>query len=360
LNKLVLIFNYFKEAFHINRQNKNLYKPQLLLIALRVVLILFVGIGVYNWIGASNINSITHMRPDQILGFFFSQGFKLLAILVAYALISVVVEAGLLNMYKKAVLQGHTGTEDFKEGLSKYFIKLLLGDLLIILCYIISLPFYLILGIITLTAGLTLIPIVVGVFLTMWKISLVMNDTGIITAIKDSFGFAKRNFLPLAVLQIIHWAFTQGAGGGSGSGGNFNMPNSNSYNGNYSGEFDPGFGDGFMGVPGMEEVIRIIKIVIAVLLPVISIAVIAGSVIAMIFEVFFSLALFVAYKNDFKVEEKQSEICEVSSEILLEEQRQISGEFTETAAEENQEDLTASENDVEHIEQETRDEEVQQ
>lgn len=314
MNKLVLIFDYFKEAFHINKKNKSLYKPQLALIALKVFLFLFVGIGVYSWIGIENITSMTEMRPDQLFGFAFSQGFKLIGILLIYAFVTVVVEAGLLNMYKKAVTQGYIEAGDFKEGLSKYFVKLLLGELLILLCYILSLPFYLILGIITLTVGLTVIPIVVSVFLTMWKISLVMNDVGIIAAIKDSFGFAKRNFFPLAVLQIIHAAFIQGAsGGGGGGGGNINMPNTNNYNGN----FGQGFGNEIMGMPGMEEIIKVIKIVVAVLLPVISIAVIAGSIIAMIFEVFFSLTLFVAYKNGFKLEEQSVEIPEEPSEVML-------------------------------------------
>jgi hypothetical protein len=68
----------------------------------------------------------------------------------------------------------------------------------------------------------------------------------------------------------------------------------------------------------MEEVIRIVKLVVAILLPIVSIAIIAGSVIAMIFEVFFSLALFVAYKNDFKVEETHLLIEEPSPEESVE------------------------------------------
>lgn len=314
MNKFVLIFDYFKEAFHINKKNKSLYKPQFMLIAVKVLLLLFAGIGVYNWIGAGNIASLTAMGPEQILGFAFSLGFKLVAILLAYAIVSVIIESGLLNMYKKAVTQGYIEAGDFKEGLSKYFFKLLLGDVLIILCYILSLPFYLILGIISLTVGLTVIPILAGVFLSMWKVSLVMNDFGIVEAIKDSFRFAKRNFIPLTVLQIIHWAFSNGVNsGGSGGGSNFNFPSSNNSGSDYS----QNFGYDWTSVPGMEEVIRIIKIIIAVLLPIISIAVIASSVIAMIFEVFFSLTLFVAYKNDFKLEEKQLPVIEEATETSV-------------------------------------------
>ncbi|HYE11766.1 MAG TPA: hypothetical protein VEF53_16495, partial [Patescibacteria group bacterium] len=251
MNRLLLIFDYFKEAFHINKQNKALYKPQIALIAVDVLIILLVGISVYSWIGIENIRTLTEMGSSEILGFVLNQGFKVIAIILAYALISVILEAGLLNMYKKAVTQGYTEPGDFREGLSKYFVKLLLGKLLIFLCYIPALPFYLLIGIITLTVGLAVIPIVVGVFLTMWKVSLVMNDVGIIEALKDSFQFAKRNFMPLTVLQIIHWAFARGVsgGGGGGGGGNFNLPNTNGYNQGPG----QGFNNEFFNIPGAEQ-----------------------------------------------------------------------------------------------------------
>jgi hypothetical protein len=343
LNKLVLIFDYFKEAFHINKKNKSLYKPQIALIAVRVFIALFIGIGVYNWVAIGNITSMTTMRPDQILSFALSQGFKLIAIMLAYALISVIVESVLLNMYKKAVTQDHTDLGDFKEGITKYFLKLLLGEVLLILCYILLLPFYLLLGVVTLTVGLTVIPIVIGIFLTMWKISLVMNDIGIFVAAKDSFSFAKRNFIPLAVLQIIHWAFSNGVNSGGGSGGSGNISNA----GNFNNNFGEGFGNEFYNMPGMMEVIRIIKLVIAILLPIISIAIILGSIIAMIFEVFFSLALFVAYKNDFKVEERQ--IVQLEDPIEFEALENHEAEVVKTADEvDNQSDEEeASDKEVE-------------
>jgi hypothetical protein len=346
MNKLLLIFDYFKEAFRINKQNKALYKPQIALIAIDVLLILFVGIGVYNWIGIENISALTEMESSEIWGFALSQGFKIIAIILAYALISVIIESGLLNMYKKAVTQGYTEPGDFREGLSKYFIKLLLGKLLIFLCYIPALPFYLLLGIITLTVGLAVIPIIAGVFLTMWKVSLVMNDVGIIEALKDSFRFAKRNFMPLTVLQIIHWAFARGVsgGGGSGSGSNFSLPDTSGLNQGTGQDI----GNEFFNIPGAEQglefFIRIVKIMIAVLIPIISIAIIAASLIAMVFNVFFSLSLFVAYKNGFIVEETQLPLPEepealevndnIPSEELIAEDADIMADNEETNNEE--------------------------
>jgi hypothetical protein len=344
LNKIVLIFDYFKEAFRINKSNKSLYKPQIALIAVKVFMTLFVGIGVYNWVAIGKITSLTAMEPNQILGFMLSQGFKLLAIILAYALISIVVESGLLNMYKKAVTQGHTEAGDFKEGVSKYFFKLLLGEILIILCYIPILPIILILGIVTLTVGLTVIPLVIAVFLTMWKISLVMNDTGIFDAAKDSFSFAKRNFIPLTVLQIIHWAFSSGvSGGGSGGGGGSNISNINNIN-NGVGE---GLGNEVVNMPAMTEVIRIIKLVIVILLPVISIVIVTVSVIAMIFEVFFSLTLFVVYKNDFKIEEKQIVLLEEPTEAETPQNSEVEGFNEPDEVDNHSDEEEASDKEVE-------------
>jgi hypothetical protein len=199
LNKLGLIFDYFKEAFHLNKQNKALYKPQIALIVVKVLLFVLVGIGIYSWIGANNIYTMMRMQDWDILRFVLGLGLKLIWILAIYSLLSVLLDAGLLNMYKKTVMQGHTEPGDFKEGVSKYFFRLLAGQVLICICYLLLLPFYVILGLVTLTVGLTLIPIVASIFLTMWKISMVVNNSDIFTAIKDSSRFTKNNFFPLAV-----------------------------------------------------------------------------------------------------------------------------------------------------------------
>lgn len=302
MKKLLLIFDYFKEAFHLNKQNKALYVPQIVLIAVNVLLIVFVGIGVYRWIGVENINNLASMGFRGIIKFALSQGLKVLALVLLYSLISVAIEAGLLNMYKKVVLQGYTEKGDFKEGFSKYFLRLLAGSILIVICYILAMPFYLLIGLITLTVGFTVIPILAGIFLTMWKVSLVMNDKGIFSSIGDSFSFAKRNFIPVAFLQIIHWAFLGGAGGGRSGNFNFtqnigNTPDSTSLQ-------QPAVQQ------ALEQAVKIIKIVVAVIIPVAALATIGASIIIMIFEVFFSLALFVAYKNDFRIEEPKLETVE--------------------------------------------------
>ncbi|MGB7605558.1 MAG: hypothetical protein WBL93_08800 [Lutisporaceae bacterium] len=312
MKKLLLVFDYFKETFHLNKQNKSLYTPQIALIAINVLMMLAVGIGVYRWIGMENINNISSMEYTEIFRFLFNQGLKLLAMGLAYAFISVIVEAGLLNMYKSVVTQGYTEAGAFKQGVSKYFLRLLIGKLFILVCYILAIPFYLIIGLATLSVGLTVIPLVASIFLSMWKVSLVMNDKGIFGAIGDSFSFAAKNFIPLTFLQVIHFAFTKGASTGSSNGLNV-------YNNMQSMQSNPALGQSAIQI-NMEQVVEVVKIVIAVLIPIIALATIAVSIISIIFEVFFSLALFVAYKNGFKIEEvtpqviKTVELVEISEE----------------------------------------------
>ena len=124
--------------------------------------------------------------------------------------------------------------------------------------------------------------------------------------------------MPLAVLQIIHWTFAQGAvGGGSKGSFNFSFPNTGSLNqGNWQGS-----NNGLFNIPGAEGsfefFLRAAKIIIAVLIPIITIASISVSLIAMIFEVFFTFALFVAYKNGFKVEENHLPLIEEALEANI-------------------------------------------
>lgn len=281
MQKTCLIFDYFKEAFHVNKNNKKLYLPQIALIAFSALFIITVGLKVYSIVGNSEIYTY---NSEEVFSLLISNGIKALILLLFYGIISVIIESGLFNMYKEAVLSNGVSKGTFWEGVKKYSLKFLIGKLIVLLCWLIILPFYLVIGLLSLLIGLFLIPFIIGVFLTMWKVSLVMNDSGIITAFKDSFRFAKNNFIPLSILQIINWAFTKGS-----SSSNYNQFNySNTYE---VGELSPDF------------VARFTRIAIATLIPFVTIATVVTSLIKMIFEVFFSLVLFVTYKNGFKHEE---------------------------------------------------------
>ncbi|MDF2672266.1 MAG: conserved rane protein of unknown function [Clostridiales bacterium] len=296
MERIYSIFDYFKEAFQINRSNKNVYRPQFMFIGIRLLMLIGMGIWVYSWIDKININTFT---GEDALYFVIPYIITLVLILIAYGIISVILESGLYNMYKKAILLGKCEKTDFSEGVRKYFFKFFLGKIIIFLAWVVISPIYLITGVITLSLGFTLVPLLVDIFLTMWKISLVMNDSKLFDGFKDSFKFAKLNLLPLSILQIIHWAFVKGISS-SGSVGNFsNVGNTFNYRTN-TGDFPIPFKDINIDREQFVNIIlKITKIVIAVLIPVITIAALAAALVKMLFEVFFSLVLFIAYTNKF-------------------------------------------------------------
>jgi hypothetical protein len=296
MERIYSIFDYFKEAFQINRSNKNVYRPQFMFIGIRLLMLIGMGIWVYSWIDKININTFT---GEDALYFVIPYIITLVLILISYGIISVILESGLYNMYKKAILLGKCEKTDFSEGVRKYFFKFFLGKIIIFLAWVVISPIYLITGVITLSLGFTLVPLLVDIFLTMWKISLVMNDSKLFDGFKDSFKFAKLNLLPLSILQIIHWAFVKGISS-SGSVGNFsNVGNTFNYRTN-TGDFPIPFKDINIDREQFVNIIlKITKIVIAVLIPVITIAALAAALVKMLFEVFFSLVLFIAYTNKF-------------------------------------------------------------
>lgn len=276
-----LIFDYFKSAFHINRKNKKIYLPQIALIVLQVIMIVITSLSIYSLIGSLNLHMLD---DDMILNLLIEHGIKTSILLLIYGIVYVIIECGLFNIYKAAVLSNDISMKTFWDGVQKYFLKFLLGKIVVFISWVIILPLYAVVGVISLFIGFVLIPFIISVYLTMWKISLVMNDSSIISAFKDSFKFAKRNFIPLSVLQLIHWSFTK----------NYSYYNGNQFN--YSNSINIDRID-------TELVSSVLKFFIIGMIPFIVVSSIVTSLIHMIFEVFFSLALFVAYNNNFHNED---------------------------------------------------------
>ena len=295
-----LIFDYFKEAFRINRKNKMLYTPQIALIIIKLLMIIGVGTLAYLWVGGDQWHRFAShaVRPADLLPVLLTFGGGIIGISLTYIVATRIIEAGLYNMYKQCVVAGVVGSEDFWQGVNRYFVKFLLIDLLVILGWCFFAVFYVLIGIMTLSIGFAVVPMIIGIFLTMWKISLVMNDSGLFAALGDSLKFAKSNFIPLSVLQFVHWSFVgrfSNIGGGSGR-------NLFQWRGDGNAADMPRF-DGWMR-PNQDEifetVVKVIRLGIVILVPVITIATAVAALVEMVFEIFFSLALFVAYQNGFK------------------------------------------------------------
>lgn len=291
-----MLFDYFKETFRTNRANKELYGPQIALILVRMAAVAGMGIWLYIWLAGSEVQNFLVMGINSWQAFQIllrAAGFGALG-LVLWLLVVRLVEAGLYSMYKAAVLSGSVPPGTFRTGVARFFLPFVLGDLAIALIFLIISPIWLVVGFATLFIGFALFAIVAGVFLMFWKVSLVWNSRGIIEAVKDSFRFARRNLAGVTGLYIMRRAFSAPMGGGNPT---------ISYNFSSGG-----------GVPGEpitldpSDVLHWLRIGVSVLTPILVIVVAVYSLIKMIFDVFFGLALFVSYKHDFQPEGRGQDV----------------------------------------------------
>lgn len=308
MEKIALIFDYMKKAFRLNADNKGLYRPIVLLILLKATFFIIFGVMLYNF---------TLSLEDAILDweFFANFGIKtvggLLLMMVVVGIGSLIVEAGLYNMYRFVLEEGPLQQGVFSYGIRKYFWKFLFVNILVFIFWLLILIPYIIVGFVTLFIGFVLVPLIVSVFTIMWKIIIVVDGLGIMDSLKKSIRFAKQNFVPLTALIIIKQAFSAFGSGGGSTGGN-------------SSKFINDSRNEFMPVEGIEninpdaafrefftEALPFIKAAFYIMIPVITIAIVITSLIKMVFEVFFNLTLFVMY-----MEPKSPEKIELDKEVL--------------------------------------------
>lgn len=307
--KFLRLFDYFKAAYRINRQHKELYRPQIYLILLRGLLVLLTVFSLFDL--TERLIQLGDMAgSNQFMRIFWNEfsGLPLILILATLFILlfgSTYVEAGLYNMYYKLSIQDNDDA-DFIYGANRYFFPFLFGNIIIGLFWFFAIIPYVLLGLLTLTLGFTLIPLIVGVFLMVWKVALVSEQIGTFPAFGKSFSFGKRHFIPSSLLLMIKGSLsTLSGGGGSGGGGNtgsswqsnngdiFNLPST-------PGRFRP---DPFVETDWME-VLKIIGIAVTSVITVITVVV---GLIHMVFDIFFGLVFTQVYLDDWNVTVPESE-----------------------------------------------------
>lgn len=301
MEKIAIIFDYFKEAFRLNKVNKDLYKPQLVFIAIKTAMFVLLFMSIYGLIEKiSYVDSIDEVIGWSILGL----AGKMFALLLFMFIVAVIFEAGIFNMYKEVVINRTLKDGAFKEGVSKYLIKVFLVDMLTIIFWlVISVPYALI-GALTLSAGFVIIPIIIGIFTTMWKVSIIMDEIGVFDGLKASISFAKVNFWPLTAMVVIQNAFINISSGGSygksSSSNSLNWKMNENENNPIVKKLESLDNYGFDFQAALSQALPTIKSVFLIAVPVVSIAFIVFSIIRMIFTVFFSLSLFIMYDDKTK------------------------------------------------------------
>ncbi len=299
------LFDYFKLAFHLNNENRRLYLPQIVLIFLKAGLYLVFGVYLYRLMVSFGDSGFSW---EIIKSSFKSLVWRIGGIILFANLAAIVVEAGLFNMYKICIQKGKYEYGAFSEGVRKNFIRFLLADFLMILAWVLMLIPYIIIGILSLFAGFVLIPLLISIFTIMWKTSMAVEDVFVIEGFKRGYRFAKKHFVPLSVFVIIKTAFLFMQSGGSGGGSGGSSANASNWDWG-SKNLPPSITD---KVPdGLKtadisfheaymKALPYAKIGFYLLIPIISIAIIVGSLVRMVFEIFFGLATFVMYIENTK------------------------------------------------------------
>lgn len=309
------LFDYFKRAFHLNKENKELYMPQVALILVKAAMFIAFGVILYGL--AVDVGEVG-FDVDALIEYGKSIAWWAAGLLFITIIGGLVVESGLYNMYKVCLNSENLNMTVFTDGVGKYFIRMLLASLLMIIFWIILLIPYIIFGVLTLMAGFVLVPVLISIFTAMWKVSMVMDDKGVIESLKSSISFAKENFKPLGALVIIKSAFLSSAGGsGNGSSGNWGSSNDVS-NVSSPGQMDTGFTFADFQ-EGYAIALPYIKTGFYIAIPVITTAIIVGSLIKMVFEIFFNLSFFVMYtdKPD-ELEPFEDQLSDPLSELEME------------------------------------------
>jgi len=314
MNEIAKLFDYFKRAFQVNKNNRGLYLPQITLILVKACYYLAFGIFLYQLtigIGDMGFEATTFKEV------FFSMAWWIGGMIVVGGLGSMVVEAGLFNMYKVSINDELIDSNIFFEGVRKYFIRILLANILMMIFWVAFAIPYFIISVFTLLAGFILIPLLITVFTTMWKVSMVIEDLTVIEGLKRGIRFSTKHFVPLSALVIIKQAFLSSQAGSSGNANAGNWDSSNNISkvtDNSPVDLDTvhfSFNDVY------AQALPYIKTGFYILIPVVSIAIIIASMVRMVFEIFFELSIFVMYIEKSKEAELEP-IAEPNAEAIME------------------------------------------
>jgi len=303
--KILKLFDYFKIAYHLNTHNKSLYRPQIILIFSQAFLIVLTALSFL-----SSINQLMALAPSiessKLFGVILHQliGLPFIMVLLSTLIVllgSTYVEAGLYKRYSQ-IVQEDTEAKDFISGANQYFGGFLLGNILIILFWIMAFIPYVIASLMTLTLGFTLIPLIVSTFLMVWKVILVSENVSVIQALLKSFHFGKEHFIPGFIYILIQHLPRINSGGSS---------NISSQIGNFTrvGDSTSTILDTTDAQPFLfdyADSYPFIKVFFLVLLSLFTITTIVLALIQMLFQIFFGLVTTVLYLNHWQVEEEST------------------------------------------------------
>ena len=307
--KILKLFDYFKIAFELNMTHKELYKPQIIFLVLRAVLIFLAGISMVEitntmmpFIGSVTVTKFFALTWSEF------RGTPLLLFLTTFLVSgfgSTYVEAGLYDLYGK-INRDQTEDLSFSSSANRYFLTFLIGNILIVLFWIVaSLP-YLIVGLLTMTLGLVWVPIIVSALLMVWKAAVVTEETGVFDAFGKSIAFCRRNFWPTTIIILIKSAVSTMTGSGGSTGNSGNVSNSFNNFDNGSIESMPFDGPSFSPSFGKSKSFDVLPTLLTGVIALVSVVSVLAGMVQMLFEIFFGITAVVIYQDDWSLPETES------------------------------------------------------
>ena len=294
MKDITKLFDYFKRAFHLNTHNRRLYLPQIVLILINACLFIAFGIFIYRVMAGFRYSGFSEYIIIKAL---IDMAWWIGGWIVFGILSSVVLEAGIFNMYRVCIIDNELISGEFFQGVRKNFLRFFLADIIMLVVWLLILIPYIIVGFLSLMTGFVLIPLMISVFTTMWKVSMVVEDVFVIEGFKRGFHFAVDHFIPLSILVIIRESFLNFGNGSynSSSSGKESSSSSSKFFEDLPGDMDPSdipFSKGYI------EALPYIKMGFYILIPVVTVAIIVGSLVRMVFKIFFGLTSFVMYVDN--------------------------------------------------------------
>ncbi|MDP4144881.1 MAG: hypothetical protein Q8936_10450 [Bacillota bacterium] len=200
-----------KNAMRISANNKGIFIPIFVNLGFSIILILCAFVSFLREL----IEIFSNDMSDASKTTFFMQ--HLPRIIITLVLLSIlfmiknaIIEVGTLNLIKVASNGGRITINDFMNGISKYFFKVLGGTVFLALITIVLSPIIIVLFILyaalvgTLTAGwgLIFLSAVILLLFKPWTTIVVVDDISPIKAIGISLKLGKRYFKGLFVIML--------------------------------------------------------------------------------------------------------------------------------------------------------------
>lgn len=199
-----------KNALRICHKSKGIFIPMIIQMVLYVFAVFVMIVGMFILLMHNIRAAHTLERYQDVLSMFMPIVLMVVLVYAFLVLVGIVVEVGSIRLYDLAQEGIKPKAKYFMEAVKKYFLRVLgmvlgvHGVLLILLpILLVFLIIYgMTIGILTAGWGLTFLTVFVGVYFSIWKIAVVLEDMRAVKAVMASIRFGHRYFWSMFILTL--------------------------------------------------------------------------------------------------------------------------------------------------------------